>query len=312
MQAAPRRRVAFGSTPARPSLHNLGRRLSTVTRKNANPEPEKLPEAVAWKRGGLRGHVLPGYKGLDPAAMPWEAARAGEPLPDGVELAKRSRSRLVLADRRGEETLYYKRLRPYRLSRRASAMLLGPKTLREWKVGRRFLAAGILVPVPVLYAAGPEDVTYLVTRSLPSSWHPVDEIVSRDGIDGGLLDDLAELTRWLHALPALHGDYRADHIWATDSRRGAPIGKRFAFIDLDGSDLGDAPSTRQRAKALHELFQSLAGHGLGLLHIERFVAAYDPASAYGLDPARIYERALAEHHRKVGPAVSQPAGSRPR
>ena len=69
--------------------------------------PTNLPEPLPWNRGPLRGLVLPGYEGLDPAALPWKDAAAKRPLSGDHEVAKRSRSRLVICIEHAGRRLSY-------------------------------------------------------------------------------------------------------------------------------------------------------------------------------------------------------------
>ncbi|MDK2970658.1 MAG: Lipopolysaccharide kinase (Kdo/WaaP) family [Candidatus Sumerlaeota bacterium] len=249
-----------------------------------------LPEPLLWNRGPLHGLSLPGYEDLNPAALPWREAASKEPLPTGVLLAKRSRSRLVLAANFHGERLYFKRARARTFRHRLSAHLRGDKLQREWHAAREFLAAGVIVPVPVLYATAGHHETYLVTRGLPSAWQPLSHWFRENGLDQEQLDALADYTRWLHALPAYHDDYRTDHVYRTDAPPTAPIGERYALIDLDGSTTGRIPTRRQREEALLELFVALLRRPFTIAHATRFIERY-ANTQHRLKPDALYAQA---------------------
>lgn len=250
--------------------------------------PSDEQAARPWRRGQLRGWALPGFEEFDPAALPWDAAAAKRPLPDGVRLAKRSRSRIVLAVAFANQTVYVKRGRVRSVRRWLSSWIRGDKMCREWHVAHAFAALGVRVPQPVLYASEGVGRAYLATRALPDSWTPLADWFHAHGLDADQLDALADYTRWLHALPAYHDDYRTDHIYRTDAPDSAPVGERFALIDLDGAHAGRPPSPAKRREALVELFVSLLRESLTLDHAQRFTARY---AAPGLDPAALFAKA---------------------
>lgn len=269
--------------------------MAELSGAEATAAHEVLARPLAWRRGRLRGLALPGFEEFDPLALPWEAVAAKEPLPQGFEPAKRSRSRLVIATEVRGERLFVKRAMARTWRHRISALVQGSKLRREWHTARRFLAAGVNVPVPIFLAEAPRWTSYLATRAFPQEWESLDVRFAREGIDDATLEELARYTRWLHALPAYHDDYRTEHIHRTDAPGDAPPQEQFALLDLDGAHAGAAPSRAKREEALSELFLSLMRDGLTRDQVERFVALYDKGKAEKFDAEALFKRALQQH-----------------
>lgn len=247
-----------------------------------------IPEPVSWNRGEWSGWVVPGCQDLDPASLPWDIAARTKRVPHPFLLAKHSRSRLVIAVPFNGETVYVKRAVARSLPRRISASLRGPKTLREWTVARDFLAAGVRVPEPVLYAAGPGHVSFLATRGFPPEWRTVYAIVKLNGPDCGVLGRVGRYSRWLHDLPAFHADFRSDHLFVTGSEDGD-----LALMDLDGASAGRPVSNSRRSEALAIFFASLLRFGMKRRHVRELVDAYEGTAPRGLNAAAILEAARA-------------------
>jgi hypothetical protein len=254
------------------------------------------PAIIPIRHGRCRGLAVAGFEDFDPSSLPWREVRERAPvLPDGVELAKRSRSRLVLRTRWRGHDLYVKRAIARTWRHRVSVLLQGSKPQREWHCAQAFLARGILVPRPVFYCGSRSGPCYLATEALPAAWRPLADVVAERGIDPALLADVARYTRWLHDLPALHADYRSDHVWLTDAPPDAPLHQRFALMDLDGSRAGRRAVTgAERATAFLQLFISLLRAHLDQSTASAMIDAYTAGGARAIDAAALLDRARRE------------------
>lgn len=255
---------------------------------SAAPGPRLSPNASRpWTHGALRGCAAEGFDHLRPLDLPWREAQQKKPLPDGVRLAKRSKSRWVLAtDVRGE-TLYFKREIHENWQRRISALVLGPKTRREWTMGWRFLALGVRVPEPVLFAADGTQA-FLVTRAMPSAWTTVKERIAahpETRLDSMTL--AGAFAGALHAREAYHHDYRNNHVYVTDAPGDAPIFERMALIDLDGAWTDRAVNAARAEEAAVEFFRSFTRGSVVDADVQAYVDAYAVDSGRRLDAGRI-------------------------
>ncbi len=260
---------------------------------NLPPITGPQPEPREWHRGKFRGYVLHGYEDLAPESLPWQNAGDKKPLPDGIELAKRGRSRLVLASNFKDEKLYFKRMKPRLLRQRISNLFRGSKSWREWKAGRELLEKGVLTPEPVLYAKSPDGTTFIVTRGLPPAWEPLDHWLNRNGPDGEMLDQVAQYTAWIHGLLVYHHDYRSDHIYpVVPIEKNAAIGERFCLIDLDGTRIGKPITNAKRDEALFELFLSVMRYEFTPELAGRFISVYEDSAGVKIENSQtLFDRA---------------------
>lgn len=242
----------------------------------------------------MRGLALPGFEDFDPAAYPWEAARAKQPLPPGVALAKRSPSRWVLGIQWRGHALHLKRTLSPTLRARLSSMLKGSKSAREFNTGRAVLEHGLRTPEPAFYAEAPGGESFLATRSLPPDLEPVSHRLRReDRIVPELLDALADLTRLIHESGVWHADWRTDHVFSSAALDAAPVAQRFALLDLDGAVVGNRlVGAARRERSVHQLFVSLLRRPFTEEHAERFLARYGLPMA---PPKRMYRDAVADY-----------------
>ncbi len=249
---------------------------------------EEMTGIRPWTKGKLKGEVLAGCEALDPASLPWEEARFKKPLPEGFRLAKRSRSRWVIATEVKEETFYFKRETYENWQRRISAALLGPKTLREWNVGHTFLEHGLLVPEPVLWA---RDATqsFLVTRSVPSSWQTAKAWIRDESFETRRrhIAQIASYAAALHTLPVYHHDFRNNHIYQIDTSESEPVLKRFGMIDLDGAFVGKPVRESLAREACVEFFRSFTKGSMQLEDVQAYTSAYREAGGCTLDAGEI-------------------------
>jgi len=257
--------------------------------------PPSDQDFVALQHPSLKGRAFPLFADFDPLRLPWEAASLKKPLPPGIALAKRSRSRLVLATTHAGVAVHVKRAASRSWARKFSARLTGPKTLREFRAAITMRDLGVIVPEPLHYGAAGAFLSFLTTRTFPPAWMPLASRLRDGGLDEHLLHDVAKFTRVLHELPACHGDYRSDHIWLTDAPATAPLLERFALIDLDGSTAGESVSTRAREKAWFELCLSLLRRDIAYSAFAAMLGVYEGRQPIGLSAATIY-RTAREHH----------------
>ncbi len=251
-----------------------------------------MPDIHPWTRGTLKGEALAGYESLDPAALPWENARLKKPLPEGFRLAKRSKSRWVVATEWNGATLYFKREIRENWQRRLSTALLGPKTRREWIVGRRFLERGILVPQPLLWA-GDRDQSFLVTLAVPETWITTQDWI-RDRSPESRRPRIARVAAYAatqHAVPAYHHDFRNNHVYWTAEPDTAPPLRQFGMIDLDGAFVGKPVKPARAREACLEFFRSFTKGSLAAEDVQAYADAYHQAGGCRLDPADIAREA---------------------
>ncbi|MEQ8818689.1 MAG: lipopolysaccharide kinase InaA family protein [Sumerlaeia bacterium] len=246
---------------------------------------------VKIKRGTLRGFARPGYEELLPESISWADVQAKRPVDPDVQVAKRSRSRLVVAVPFRGETLYIKRALARTFERKVSAVLLGPKTYREWRMAERFRATGVIVPEPLFYARRGQWLSWLATRGYPESWLPMADLFEARGLSDNDLQDLGALTRELHGRQVFHGDWRTDHIYRTGADEDAPLLEKYALLDLDGARCGRPVTEKMRDAALRQLLQSLMRAGLTEPMAELLIRAYDAE----LDASPLFAEAQAAY-----------------
>jgi len=271
------------------------------------------PHFHPWTSGSLRGFAVEGYDALRPLDLPWPEAQQKKPLPEGFRLAKRSKSRWVLATEVGGETLYFKREIHENWRRRVSALVLGPKTRREWAIAWKFLALGVHVPVPVLFAEDGAQA-FLVTRGMPTTWTTVQDRVA--ALPDRRIESMALAGSYagaLHARRAYHHDYRNNHVYVTDAPESAPILERMALIDLDGATTGRAVGPARAEEAAVEFFRSFTRGTVTPEDVSAYATAYAVDSGRRLDAHRIASIVAAskpsQRKRKSPPTSSSSSSS---
>jgi hypothetical protein len=256
-------------------------------------------EALApgqWRsfvRDGYRVWSLEAAASLDPWTLPWAEVRKSPEQFDDPKLFKMSSRRTVVRTARTGEPLFVKRALLHGFGERLGLLVRLPKEARELLLALQWRAAGILTPEPVHFAEGIDPVKHrparwLATRPIPAEAADLKELLRKEGLGHPAWLELARHAAWLHGRDALHGDFRADHVFRT------PAGE-FWLLDLDGSWFGRPVPRPRRVQALRQLFQSLAASGISAGHGTAFVRAYDPPGRWSLDGAALVAEALARH-----------------
>lgn len=274
-------------------------------------------------------------------ALPWLDLRKPGDRSGEVECVKASHSRRVFlcpegaafgsylgepSGRLAGRRIYVKRYLINKIRRRIGTLLSGPKAEREFRLGRRLLAAGLPVPEPLAFAyhAAPFPVSgsgalppasYLASLEWPNQGS-VKELLTRSPAESArLASDLAAFLARAHLAGFYHDDCAADHILAapdeaTDFGTKASA-SRFAFIDLDGARLFRGPlDWRRRSLNLFQILRSINFQALDAERREKFLEAYLASEG---DPSRpslahLMERIDAIARRKIGRSVLKEKG----
>lgn len=257
------------------------------------------------------------WRDFDPRLLPWEDARAKRPLPEGITRAKRSPFRVVLRVERPAGAIYVKQARPANWHRAFSEFFEGSKLLREWNLLRGFAARGARVPEALFLGKSPEGFWYLGTRALPNGWRCVEDILRTGARQVDTMREAGRFAAWLHDAGLYHADFKGEHILETDAPADAPIGERFALVDLDGSQVRDSVGLHKRRRALRRLAASLIPEGLEQEGLDAFLAAYNPDGRWRINGARLMARARLHaaskrRLRRVNPPGPPPAPPSPR
>lgn len=256
------------------------------------------------KDTALRAIYLPGFEDFDPIDFPWKEVEEKNPLPSKYELAKRSRSRLVLKFQRDGQTYFIKRIKARKFSSQISAAFLGSKAYREFQAALEFEKAGFKVPKPVFVAYGHLNYwSYLVTEGLSEDLVSLDEYLRHHELTDDLIEKLAYYSALLHESKLYHNDFRSDHFFMKETWSEDSLQEVFTMIDLDGATFGKKPSDKQRIEAIDELFLSLMRVDLVKNQAELFCDSYQNETNVKLDAEKLYEKAFQEykeyHHEKL-------------
>lgn len=262
-----------------------------------------------WKQDGFSGTAATGFEDLNPLELPWQNVVDFKELPKGVELAKRSKSRLVLRIEHNGTALFVKRIFARKFKNQVSALVLGSKANREWKAAQAFLDKGVLVPKPVFVASDGKRLSFLATIALEEKWKPLDEFLRHHALSDELIVHLATFTAELHQKKLYHDDYRSDHLYLTEDWASQPLFESIILMDLDGATWTKTPSTEKRVEAVEELFLSLMRIDLIPKQAKLFCNAYANKTAIKLPAQDIYDRMYADykksmaekHAKRVGP-----------
>lgn len=240
------------------------------------PLPQVLPYEDP-RDPAIRGRAVAGHGHLSLAAMPWqltEGERAG-----GFLCVKSSHTRRVLTFEEdvgaaSPVRLFAKRHRARTPLKALGYRLYPSKARREWRTGWALVRRGFLTGRPVVVAerraAGGVSEDYLITEAVPAERTLRDLIVAGEADLPGLMRDLAEFVRRLHAAGFYHDDLSADHIWV-DVRATPP---RFGLIDLDQSRFRWRVSAGRRLMNLFQVLRSIPRDALGREERLAFLAAH--------------------------------------
>lgn len=224
---------------------------------------------------------LPEFAGLDPLALPWREMRRNPQDFPLVRMAKISSARTVagfeVQTPAGGQAIYLKRSLVKAPLKRMLALVRESKEWREFELALAFAAAGFVVPEPVYYSETAVDgvpTIFYATRALAPEFREAKGFFLETRSFTAEWRSLAAFARTLHARPALHADFRADHVFF------APDG--WAMIDLDGSRVGKPVTRAERIRAMGQLTESVLKAGVTREDLRAFAEIYDPENQWRL------------------------------
>lgn len=252
---------------------------------------DELARRAGWVRaehGPYQCWSLPELATLAPWTLPWTEVRNNPELFTDPKLFKLSSRRTVVRTESAGRPLFVKRSLVLRQTERLRYSVVLPKEAKELLLALDWLAAGLHVPAPVFFAIGPDPARpcparFYVTEPLPSGLREAKAHFAECGFADGAIERIAREAARLHALPALHSDFRADHIYLGP--------EELWYIDLDGSTRGRKPSRGDRTRAFLQFFQSLVPEGITEEVGSRFIAVYDPTNEFSFDGAALVREA---------------------
>jgi hypothetical protein len=261
------------------------------------------PQHIPYRRGTLRGRCLAGYESFDLSAIPWD--RLGSQSHDGIDLAKRSRTRRVVRmefapDGEAPRGVYAKRVQVLDNRKRIGALLIPSKARHEWNAGYRLIEMGVATARPVVFAEewrGPWlAASFLVTEELVGARSLREELARVDD-RRGRRNLLAEFGCWLwsvHRRGFYHDDCSAEHVYVrtekdaeketpaekeSSGRKTAAVSEAFLFIDLDNCRFHRrAVPWWRRVKNLFQVLRSIPTELASRTDRLHFVLSYLEAS----------------------------------